>query len=140
MNRIDRPTPKLLFGVPTFVKGNDVVQSSVRLGPKWKDDLKGEVQPRVDCYDLEGNKIGVATIIGTLFGTFKDIGYLSSSVEHDENARDYDSLFDVMANVYPGFDEKDQVTTLFFKYSPEGGEVADEAEAVAEDEKVSEAA
>lgn len=129
MNRIDRPVPKLLFGVPEFVPG-DVVQSTVRLGTKWREDLKGLVHPRIACFDLEGNEIGTATIIGTLFGSFKDIGYLSSCVEHDEAARDYDGLFDVMGNVYPGFKETDQVTTLFFKYVPKGGAVVEAVEVV----------
>ena len=118
MNRIDRPAPKLLFGTPEFLP-EGTVQSTVRVGPKWRDDLKGTVEPRVPCYDLEGNYVGEATIVGTLFGSFKRFATLGSVVNHQENCREVEGLAGVLDECYPDFDpDASQVTILYFTFVP----------------------
>jgi hypothetical protein len=121
MNRIDRPQPKLLFSTPEFVPPG-VVQTTVRVGAKWRDDLKGTVQPRIPCFETgkesEGS-IGEATVVGTLFGSFKDFGYVGSVINHQENCRELDGLAEELAKFYPDFDpETSQITVIFFKYTP----------------------
>ena len=124
MSRIDRPPLKLLFSTPEFVKPG-IVQTTVRVGPKWRDDLKGLAQPRVACFETgkesEG-RIGEATIVGTLFGSFKDFGYVGSVINHQENCRELDGLAEELAKFYPDFNENSQITVLFFKYEPDATE------------------
>ena len=132
MESLNRPPLKLVFGTPEFLP-EGVVQSTVRVGQKWRDDLKGKVAPRIPCVDLEGNALGTATVVGSLFGSFKDFGYIGSTVNHQEDCReDVYGLIDVLTECYPTFNpDKDQVSVIFFKYAPVAGvstEVVDEEE------------
>jgi len=138
MQSLDRPPLKLVFGTPEFLPAG-VVQSTVRVGTKWRDDLKGKVAPRIPCVGLDGVEIGTATVVGSLFGSFKDFGYIGSTVNHQENCRDVDGLIDVLSECYPKFNpETDQISVIFFKYASNDSETADEAAET--DEEESEAA
>ena len=118
MESINRPPLKLLFSSPEFIL-EEIVQATVRVGAKWRDDLAGKGQVVIPCFDAETTeKVGQATIVGTLFGSFKDFGYIGSVVNHQEDCRDFDGLIDVLSECYPGFDpDSDQVTVIFFKYA-----------------------
>ena len=116
MESLNRPPLKLLFGTPEFLPAG-VVQSTVRVGQKWRDDLAGKVAPRISCVDLDGTVLGTATVVGTLYGSFKDFAYIGSNVNHQENCRDVDGLIDVLSECYPDFNpETNVVTVIFFKY------------------------
>ena len=118
MESINRPPLKLLFGSPEFIL-EGIVQATVRVGAKWRDDLAGKGQVVIPCFDAETTeRVGQATVVGTLFGSFKDFGYIGSVVNHQEDCRDFDGLIDVLSECYPGFDpDADQVTVIFFKYA-----------------------
>lgn len=117
MESINRPPMKLLFGTPEFVL-EGVVQSTVRVGAKWRDDLAGKGQVVIPAIDLETNEeVGKVTVVGSLYGSFRDFGYIGSIVNHQEDCRDYDGLVDVLRECYPEFDpETDDITVIFFKY------------------------
>ena len=118
MESINRPPLKLLFSSPEFIL-EGIVQATVRVGAKWRDDLAGKGQVVIPCFDAETTeRVGQATVVGTLFGSFKDFGYIGSVVNHQEDCRDFDGLIDVLSECYPGFDpDADQVTVIFFKYA-----------------------
>jgi len=122
MESINRPPLKLLFGSPEFIL-EGIVQATVRVGAKWRDDLAGKGQVVIPCFDAETTeRVGQATVVGTLFGSFKDFGYIGSVVNHQEDCRDFDGLIDVLSECYPGFDpDSDQVTVIFFKYNGDAG-------------------
>jgi len=118
INDIGRPPIKLLFGTPEFILEPNVVQTTVRVGAKWRDDLKDKGKIRIPCIDLNtGERTGDATVVETLFGSFKDLGYFGSVCNHQANCRDYDGLIDVLSECYPGFDpDTSQITVILFKY------------------------
>jgi len=119
-SRIDRPPLKLFVATPEF-KDGDVIQTTVRLGPKWRDDLKGSYRPRVPVFVTggDGESIGTAEITGDLFGLFKNYAEIGSKSNHQKSCRKVKGLVKVLEECYPDFDpETSQVTILFFKFTP----------------------
>ena len=136
--RLDRPPLKLLFKNPVFADG---AQSTVRLGTKWRDDLRGEVGKRVPVADTEsGEVVGQATILGTIYGKYSTVANISTGCQHDEDCRDIKGLNAAMERAYGDKFNPDTagVTVVFFTLSKNEPESSDaEAEA---DEETEEAA
>lgn len=148
MSRLDRPPLKLRCTNHEFIDVPGVVQTSVRVGSKWRDDLKGTIKPRIPCVDNEtGKQFGTVEVVGSVFGSFKEFGYIGSMFNREERIReDPDALIEDFKKYYPGFNpESSQVTVLFVKFTPDGlpttADVVELPVADAEvDEKVKEAA
>ncbi len=113
-NRIDRPPLRLFFKNPVFAKG---VQSTCRLGNKWRDDLEGVRKAAVPLVDTETHEqVGNATIIGHLYGKYSTVWPISAGCQHDEECRTKEGLDAAMVRAYgEEFDpERSSVTIVFF--------------------------
>lgn len=96
--------PKLLFQNPNFHSG---VNLSVRRGVKWSLEKLAIVA------DLQGNKIAEVEL-ETRVVRFCDLKDSDVSGEHDPECRTYAGLLKAMKDIYPGFDEREIVTLVYF--------------------------
>ena len=98
---------ELLFSNPEFHSGINV---TVRRGHKWNVGSAKDI----DILDVNGVYENTCDIEETKLIRFKDIRLHILKYEHDSECRTLDGLHDVMLEVYPGFDEDEIVTVVYF--------------------------
>ena len=98
----------LYFKNPTFLDGLNI---SVRRGVKW-DTLE---KKSVELVDTDKPNFSISTVnITTKVMRFCDLVDADLKYEHDESCRTVSGLLSVMQEIYPGFDEREIVTIIYF--------------------------
>lgn len=107
---------ELLFKNPVFKSGRNL---TVRRGIKWDiadkqnvliidtdDPIREDGQPKV---------LHVVDILETRVMRFIDLEDSDLQDEHDPVCRTYEGLLNVMEKTYPGFDQREIVTLVWFE-------------------------
>ena len=101
----------LYFQNPQFHEGLNL---TVRRGVSWNLVKNGDVVNVVDTNNPSPIS-AFATIKETRVMRFQDLRNADLALEHDETCRKVKGLAEVMKQVYPGFDEREIVTLVFFE-------------------------
>jgi len=94
---------ELKFRDPVFIAGRNL---TVRRGVKWDSEREAKIDRGIDLFTFQ---------ITTVVMRFADLNDTDLSDEHDEKCRTVDGLFEVMCQLYPGFDIREIVTLVSFK-------------------------
>lgn len=129
MQPINKPPLKLLFGMGEDSEFVDGIQTTVRVGVKWRDLVGTRRLKNVPVFITgEQNEIGRAEITGTLFGQFRELAPIGSKFNNRKKSRTVEGLAEKLATVYPDFDpETSQVTVVFFKFTANEVELKNQA-------------
>ncbi len=104
---------KLEFQNPVFFDP-PLTQLTVRKGEKWSRRVSpGTI---VTVAETGGEDLGEVEITAVLLTRLADIPLSILEREHDPSCRTYSGLVSEMQRVYPGFEETDVVTALFFHF------------------------
>lgn len=97
--------PKMIleFENENFKDGTNL---TVRRGVKWAGIKEAVLKSGEDL-----------TITKTVVIPFKDLADIDLVQEHDPGCRKVKALLKVMKAVYPGFDEREIVTLVFFEFN-----------------------
>lgn len=99
----------LYFMNPVFTK--KTLNLTVRRGDKWKD-YQGEVK----ILDTDSNdQVANGKVIYAEHLAFEELSDRDLALEHDPGCRTTDGLYHELQRVYPGFEEKENVTLVYFK-------------------------
>lgn len=112
---------KLLFSDPEMRGGQQI---TVRVGEKWRDLFRrypGGFRVRVFMAGNESaGSIGLAHVTAAIYGPLgSEISHHLAPMNHQENCRDLDGLFDELAHHYPNFlGGRTNGTILIFEFAP----------------------